>query len=1703
MDRERPWGSMEGSWYNEWNNNQYQQHPQPYSRDYQEDYHGARVPTPTEIPQNIDYYRAKDFKQIRSPEYEPDRERRRNSSRDGRKRTGSRSLERTPPRKRSPPTNRHNVNYRKNRDDRYRDKAYRDENQENRYSNYRERSKHESRRSGRYRDENERRDRQGKRRRDKSRDRRDDRERSGERSSVEDVSSDDLPMMDSNNNGKNEKKQTLDLDNCERKVEAVNEDSDEKKSQTGLKICISTLDTSDDSPEKFVRAKPVAVKKKSPLRKRNSGNREDDLKIVSSIKESYRKEKEKDITSPKETMKSLSPEMNVLSSESKSQFQTTSKYVDCTSYQNEKLLQGIEHKEKQFQTEALASRKEINFESAKRNEKKESNHRESDDLLKDNILKDEGESIVGNGKKEDLIKKDEIPANVEIPVVNTIKQVENQTNEPKENAGKEMKSNKRSDDNIKDKFIEDKHIEQDDVNVKVDTRENNTKEDSEEGLKSLFATINELQKDAKVGSFASVFGSALSSVTKRRGSAIDITDNIKGQQEKLSIDGTVNQNKETPELSSKCIVIGKVNESKLSDQRGVPNKETIKDIVTSETKGRGSAIENTVNIEDQQEKQTNDGVVSLNKETPELSTKTSVIGKVQDSKLGDQKRVLIKETRTVHSSELKKSSEKPYIITHTKNHTPLITESPLDIDSTNKCSDTSKNCSSAETIADNHHIGDESASVKNTSMKISSRDSKGQIPESCTNTVGLPQSNDRSHVSKNINKRPIKESNTSNIQNIEVMQATQKIAKEIKADAQNSSNKTTDVSKSKIAKESKALSEKIITNSNKHARKKESKKSNAKHQSQTHQKHKSQNTQCIFQDQYIKLGEKRQGESERRLKVFKEMKMKMQTEKYKNDTTKVTDTEQVDSYCADQSKSNCADDDILQDILVSEHRDIHETEKETCVLSEINSNDFTGQISNNENHANEINQHEMFNYSDKENDMSDIDPDDFQPIDFGNCLLSNENEAFESSNTKAKQTEDIIMTYIDDSVVCAVKEVNVEQKKKFSERLHEAGKNLLNKDDFSEKMNEEVATVSKQNKRKRKKEVKRITKVLDSSDDDDDVLAESPFECTPKKVKLDKCEEKVKDNHKWLGLIKQKIKTPDMYKKKEHTSNNPVEKKDKVESEILPENTKLMDIDNNVCQKGFDLLHEKILIDGRDVTTVAFLNPKNLNVKNSATNVNLVKCLTCQSCKQSFTPLEFTLHHDDNKILTLLDQKKCMMMDFTILKAYNQDGVREVFKDFQDFFHQQRDMTLQSPPVQLPYSKNDVVPADTHMEITSESRSGPGPAQSLFPVDTTHEVQGNIRSESVSEKTAKDIVKTPLSRKTPVLKESARGSKTQVSVKTPVAVSGNTEDICKTKVHEKARTYRSKSADKKAQGKEKIQPKKLPLSSKKYVKEVKETKTKATEAQNTQIGVDNLHSSALPCASTTKTIGSLQTDTVMDSVASSTATSSVITPQCNRAPVAIGLNTSINDVEMPGPSIVCTPEIAKNPQADSNSQVKTSQSPPSVFSPPMFNALTLPLMNSTAFSPPAHTTGKPLHENTGANTDISSAVQMVDNIISSAYLCPGLSPQKNATSVTIDVSMLVTLKQKLLNVSEQLQSNNTIVQSNQQSATHIYSQKEPNERKRQMWKDLCAEYEICTPNDALNKSIVCGLGHIESNEEFIGQIEPNEEGSTGGSSNKS
>ncbi|WAQ95631.1 hypothetical protein MAR_028321 [Mya arenaria] len=180
-----------------------------------------------------------------------------------------------------------------------------------------ERSKHESRRSGRYRDENERRDRQGKRRRDKSRDRRDDRERSGERSSVEDVSSDDLPMMDSNNNGKNEKKQTLDLDNCERKVEAVNEDSDEKKSQTGLKICISTLDTSDDSPEKFVRAKPVAVKKKSPLRKRNSGNREDDLKIVSSIKESYRKEKEKDITSPKETMKSLSPEMNVLSSESK------------------------------------------------------------------------------------------------------------------------------------------------------------------------------------------------------------------------------------------------------------------------------------------------------------------------------------------------------------------------------------------------------------------------------------------------------------------------------------------------------------------------------------------------------------------------------------------------------------------------------------------------------------------------------------------------------------------------------------------------------------------------------------------------------------------------------------------------------------------------------------------------------------------------------------------------------------------------------------------------------------------------------------------------------------------------------------------------------------------------------------------------------------------------------------------------------------------------------------------------------------------------------------------------------------------------------------------------------------------------------------------------------------------------------------------
>ena len=160
---------------------------------------------------------------------------------------------------------------------------------------------------------------------------------------------------------------------------------------------------------------------------------------------------------------------------------------------------------------------------------------------------------------------------------------------------------------------------------------------------------------------------------------------------------------------------------------------------------------------------------------------------------------------------------------------------------------------------------------------------------------------------------------------------------------------------------------------------------------------------------------------------------------------------------------------------------------------------------------------------------------------------------------------------------------------------------------------------------------------------------------------------------------------------------------------------------------------------------------------------------------------------------------------------------------------------------------------------------------------------------------------------------------------------------------------------------------------------------------------------------------------------------------------------------------------------------------PNEIAPPMYNALTLPLLNASGNSPPVVaspyvcTPSPPVVASPNVFTpslvlsrDITHAVTLLDNFILAAFS----RNVSDTPSVCADVESLKIIKEVLESVS--------LEQQNQQRTSRdIYSHLSPQERKSRLWKDLCSEYDIVTGSDALDKSILVSYGLSEANMELI------------------
>ncbi|XP_052265575.1 uncharacterized protein LOC127868046 isoform X2 [Dreissena polymorpha] len=268
----------------------------------------------------------------------------------------------------------------------------------------------------------------------------------------------------------------------------------------------------------------------------------------------------------------------------------------------------------------------------------------------------------------------------------------------------------------------------------------------------------------------------------------------------------------------------------------------------------------------------------------------------------------------------------------------------------------------------------------------------------------------------------------------------------------------------------------------------------------------------------------------------------------------------------------------------------------------------------------------------KRDTEDDIDMDDFEIIDLrpSKVAVTSENAVKPDILDMKNLKEHVEVKYCDDRVVIK----GQSQKKKFIERL----KPLTFSDVSDDEKSSQRATQTPQKplKRKRKQKVHKPM-MFNSEDSSDNDLPESPFKISKK------------DSDK--------------------STDNKLEKS----MDILPGMNEFMKIDKAVYERGFDVRHDKILENDDIITTFGLLKPEYLYVKTDMTGHALLgKCVRCKCCKQFFNPLDFSEHHDEASVRALIAIDKCSMMDYTLCSTDASENIREVFKHFQDYFHQLR-----------------------------------------------------------------------------------------------------------------------------------------------------------------------------------------------------------------------------------------------------------------------------------------------------------------------------------------------------------------------------------------------------------------------------------------------
>lgn len=223
--------------------------------------------------------------------------------------------------------------------------------------------------------------------------------------------------------------------------------------------------------------------------------------------------------------------------------------------------------------------------------------------------------------------------------------------------------------------------------------------------------------------------------------------------------------------------------------------------------------------------------------------------------------------------------------------------------------------------------------------------------------------------------------------------------------------------------------------------------------------------------------------------------------------------------------------------------------------------------------------------------------------------------------------------------------------------------------------------------------------------DDHPEIADEELECSPFKNVVGKKTEMLNEKTAWLKMAREKIRKPQFtdknwgnesiesestevnldakdksYKKgktlkdsdtlEKDGENDVVESRD-FETQNLPGSTEFAKISKEVNERGFEVFHEKVLNCGRIASTKAHLIPKRLYVSSKSDPRTPGKCLLCRVCSMYFSPLEFTVHHDDDEVVRQLHHARCCLNDYTLENTASED-MKLVFDNFQKYFHDQR-----------------------------------------------------------------------------------------------------------------------------------------------------------------------------------------------------------------------------------------------------------------------------------------------------------------------------------------------------------------------------------------------------------------------------------------------